>query len=311
MKRIFGAILFLLVFYSISYSQDKMRIAVMDLQAKGVSKVLASGITDMIRSDMVDTGLFLVVERNQMNEILKEQELQQTGCTDNACAVEIGKLLSARKILIGEITALRSATLITVRIVDVEKGVAEFSSKETAKDDADIQNAASRLSMKLVGRITGKRQSELLAGLEVKTPTGYYLRSIIPGWGQFYMGRSLKGYMFLGGFLAAGGFMGYAVFNFYSKRDDYRGMTSGTDAQFQESYDTAMTAGKVAMVSVILLAAVYAGHWVDILFFSNPDWDKMGFYGDIEEGAYLSFDAVGRSVPVREQYYNFTVTIRF
>ena len=55
-------------------ARDKMQIAVLDLQPKGVSKVLAGAVTDIIRSEMVKTGLFTVLERGQMKEILKEQE---------------------------------------------------------------------------------------------------------------------------------------------------------------------------------------------------------------------------------------------
>jgi hypothetical protein len=40
--------------------------------------------------------------------------------------VEIGKLLSANKVLVGEVNQLDKTTIITVRIVDVSKGVAEF-----------------------------------------------------------------------------------------------------------------------------------------------------------------------------------------
>src|SRR5208337_4437438 len=83
---------------------EKMRLAVMDLTAKGkMSKVTAAAISDLLRSDIVDTGRFVVVERSQMESIFKEQGLQMTGCTDSSCAVEIGKLVSANKIILGEV----------------------------------------------------------------------------------------------------------------------------------------------------------------------------------------------------------------
>ena len=82
---------------------QRMLVAVLDLEAKGVSKIISGAVTDIMRSEMVKTGLFTIVERGQMDEILKEQGFQQTGCTDQACAVKIGKLISARKILIGEV----------------------------------------------------------------------------------------------------------------------------------------------------------------------------------------------------------------
>ena len=54
----------------------------------------------------VNTGLFTVGERGEMDSILKEQGFQASGCTDIECAVKIGKLLSANKMLVGEIGKL-------------------------------------------------------------------------------------------------------------------------------------------------------------------------------------------------------------
>jgi len=146
-------------------SQDKMRLAVLELEPKGVSKIIASSVSDLLRTEMVDTGQFIVVERAQMDSILKEQEIQMTGCTDSACAVQLGKLLSARKILIGEVNQMGSGVIITARVVDVEMGVADFASSEKAKDLNDIDRAAKRLAGKLTERITGKRVASVPSGM--------------------------------------------------------------------------------------------------------------------------------------------------
>ncbi len=262
------------------FAEEKMRIAVIDLKPKKVSNVVAVGITNIIRSDLVDTGLFTVVERNQMNEIMKEQELQMTGCTDQACAVEVGKLLSARKILIGEITRLGKSYLITVRIVDVEKGVAEFSSREKALSEETLDRAASAIARKLVGRITGKTESQLLAGLEKRTMSGYYLRSIIPGWGQLYADRNTEGYAFMGLFLVAAGFSGYAVYDYSGKKSDYEGLSRGS-TEFDSKFDAYDKAANMVNYSLYFLGAVYLFHWVDAIFFARPH------YGGGEKSAYI------------------------
>ncbi|MFC1669201.1 CsgG/HfaB family protein [Spirochaetota bacterium] len=157
-------IVLLILFISIPViSKEKTRIAVIDLKGEGISKVVASTITNLIRSHMVDSGLFTVVERAQMGEILKEQGLQMTGCTDSSCAVKVGKLLSARKILVGEVTKIGKIIIITVRVVDVERGVAEFSSNVKAKGFDNIDKSAKKLSVRLMERITGKSSTELFA----------------------------------------------------------------------------------------------------------------------------------------------------
>ncbi|MCU0845845.1 MAG: hypothetical protein MUC76_13070, partial [Spirochaetes bacterium] len=216
------------VFMAVGIAEAKMQVAVLDLQPKGVSKIVAGCVGDMLRADLVDVGVFTVVERGQMNEILKEQGFQMTGCTDSACAVQVGKLLSANKILVGEVTRLGKSIVITVRIVDVEKGVADFAAKEAAADEDALEEASRKLSKKLIERISGKTTAELLREREPKTMTGYYLRSIVPGWGQMYAGRTWKGLGFMGAFALSAAFSTYAVLDYGKKKKEYDDLPYGS-----------------------------------------------------------------------------------
>jgi len=151
LKRIFRVItvlfsLVILTEYSIkkSYAEEKMHIAVIDFVAKDVSQKDAEKISELIRNDIIKTGKFIVIERSQMQEILKEQQLQQTGCTDVSCAVQMGKLLSANKILVGTVMKVGNEIIISGRIVDVEKGIAELSGKSSAADENRIVPAVKK-----------------------------------------------------------------------------------------------------------------------------------------------------------------------
>ncbi len=199
----FAEFTFFLLIYILPFTSlqaETMRIAVMDLKANNVPNSEAQAVTDLIRADLVDTGMFTVVERGQMNEVLKEQALQQTGCTDNACAVEVGKLLSANKILLGEISKIGSTVILTVRIVDVEKGVAEFSSTEKVKSMDVLDTAVSSLVKRLIDTIGGKRISEFAGVVEVpdrvSATEGVYKNKIVVSWNmvknadKYYVFRS-------------------------------------------------------------------------------------------------------------------------
>ena len=96
MKKLFLVSIFIIFTFNTLSADDRMRIAILDFQADGVSKSIARRISELIRTEMINTGKYIVIERNQMNIILKEQGLQQTGCTDENCAVQVGKLLSAK-----------------------------------------------------------------------------------------------------------------------------------------------------------------------------------------------------------------------
>jgi uncharacterized protein YycO len=45
---------------------------------------------------MVRNEKFDVLDRNNMDVILKEQQFQQTGCTESSCAVEVGKIFNTQ-----------------------------------------------------------------------------------------------------------------------------------------------------------------------------------------------------------------------
>lgn len=138
--NIFFILLTLLLLSSPLYSADKVTIAVLDLAGKGVPKIVSNAISDIIRSEFVNIGNFTVVERSQMNLILKEQGLQMTGCTDSSCAVEYGKLLSAKRIVIGEVSKVGKRIIITARYVNVRNGKSLFSAygKANSIDDIDV-----------------------------------------------------------------------------------------------------------------------------------------------------------------------------
>ncbi len=155
--RRYHVLLFLIfiLFATNAFSEKKTVIAVLDIKALGVSKMTAKVASNMIRSDLVNMGSFSVVERAQIDMILKEQGFQQTGCTDQECAVKVGRLVSARKILIGELQKLGSVMIITVRIVDVEKGISEYAARDKAKSEEVLDEAITRITGKLAERIVG------------------------------------------------------------------------------------------------------------------------------------------------------------
>ena len=138
---------------SFAKADERLRVVVVDLKAQGVPNTKAMIISNMLRNDLVNDGRFIVIERNQMESILKEQGFQQTGCTDQACVVEMGRLLSANKMIVGEVLGADNTLYITVRVVDVEKGVIDFAEKEIAPFDEQLDQVTARLTSKLSDKI--------------------------------------------------------------------------------------------------------------------------------------------------------------
>ena len=114
----------LLMTYLSVYSQDtgKISVAVSDFEAQGISNDEAAIITNRIRSELTKTGVFTVVERGQMEAILKEQGFQQSGCTTDECIVEVGQLLNVKQMVAGSIGKIGSILTISARVIDVATG---------------------------------------------------------------------------------------------------------------------------------------------------------------------------------------------
>jgi len=134
---------------------QSIRIAVLDFEANNSSKYAANAVSEFISTEMAKKGELTILERKQIGAILKEQGFQQMGCTEQECAVEMGKLLSAKKILLGTLSKTGNVMIITVKSVDVETGKIDFAESEKCMKEDDLELASKILAVKLVNNIAG------------------------------------------------------------------------------------------------------------------------------------------------------------
>ena len=106
----------------VSPPASKPALAILDFEGVGVSEQDAQILTTRLGTYLVQTSLYRVIEREEVQQILVEQDFQLTGCTTNECAVEIGQLVGARQMLAGTFGKLGSTYTIDMRIIDVETG---------------------------------------------------------------------------------------------------------------------------------------------------------------------------------------------
>jgi len=97
-------------------------IAVLNLEARGISDDDAATLSERLRSHLVRTGAFVVLNRSRMQDILKEQGFQQSGCMTTECAVRIGVMLNVQKIVSGSIGKIGKTYAIDIVVIDVETG---------------------------------------------------------------------------------------------------------------------------------------------------------------------------------------------
>ncbi len=118
-------------------SQDKPTLAVLEFEGAGISESEVIALSNRLRTNMTQLGVYQVIERGQMQQILQEQDFQLTGCTTDECAVEIGQLLGAQLMLAGSIGKVGNTWTVEMRVIDVETGAVMRSASYDTRGEID------------------------------------------------------------------------------------------------------------------------------------------------------------------------------
>ena len=120
-----------LLFSLVSAQDFRQTVAVIDFDASGISQLEATSLTNRFRTAVGDVGAMRLVERGMMEEVLQEQGFQQTGCTSEECAVEVGQLLGVQNMIGGSIGRVGDTFTIDARMISVQSGVSLVTKQKT------------------------------------------------------------------------------------------------------------------------------------------------------------------------------------
>ena len=113
-------------------------IAIIDFDGIGISESEARVLTQRLTSEMIELELYQVLERSEMKRLLSEQKFQYSGCVDTKCAVELGKMLGAKYMVVGTISKLGKTFTLDSRLISVETSEAYGSGQYST--DVSIDN---------------------------------------------------------------------------------------------------------------------------------------------------------------------------
>lgn len=84
---------------------------------------LAYGLAELVATDLAEARAVTVVDRLQLDALLRELRLAQSGRVDSATAPRVGRLIGAGRVIVGAITPVTSGDVaVTARIADVGSG---------------------------------------------------------------------------------------------------------------------------------------------------------------------------------------------
>ncbi len=162
------ALLFVILTISGSFAAEKNNkpqiqtvdnyIAIFDFEVKTGDKSISDPLTDSVIHQLSQSDKYEIIDRGNMNKILKEQKFQMSGCVAQECKVEAGQILGVGKIVTGSVGIVGKTYYLTLQLIDVQTGKIEFSVDDICKCEVDeLLGSTKRLSKKLLGEKVEER----------------------------------------------------------------------------------------------------------------------------------------------------------
>ena len=185
--------LFLFASNSLSAS-DKLKIAVLDFKTVGDSAGLGEGAAEILRTTLIETGKYIIIERGMLKQILEEQKLNLSGIIDPKEAVGIGKILGAKLVAVGSVVKLGESYTLNIRFVNVESGEVTSGKKLTAGSKEEIPALCGQIVKLLAAGKTSAAEEKSPISAHKEEPVKPYTSTPPGKWsiGLIYPGLSIK-----------------------------------------------------------------------------------------------------------------------
>jgi len=195
---------------------------------------LGKVVAELLTVNLSQKKPFVVVERERLDQIMREHRLSDLGVVDEGTAAEMGRIMGAESLVSGAVSAVGPNYIVTVRQVDVTSG--------------RVINSA-QVEFERNGLVALSADAVVL-----RSKSGAAFRSaLIPGWGQFYNREPAKGVLFTAAGLGA---LGTAAAYYLQAQSAFSDYKTGTP----ETVDQREVANghiKVANIGLITFGAVW------------------------------------------------------
>ncbi len=144
---------------------EHLKLAVLDLEAKGVEKSTAETLTDIVTVSLKKLGVFDVISRSDIQQMLNFEESKQlVGCTSNSsCIAEIGGALGVARVVTGSVGKVGSSYVINLSLLDTKSAkVIERESRSVQGNLDKLVDETGNAARFLVRSLLEGRQGEVV-----------------------------------------------------------------------------------------------------------------------------------------------------
>jgi len=153
---------------------ERMSVAVLPFQSFGGSADLGERFADKLANQIQSLLRFKVIERTQLDKVLKQQALGMSGVVDVGSATKVGKVLGVDAVLIGSITQDEKKVGVDVRLVNTETAVVLTSTDAYGKseDPEELRKMATKVAVAVYNAMP------LAQGVVIKVETSEFMMDL-------------------------------------------------------------------------------------------------------------------------------------
>lgn len=146
----------------------KYSLAVLELEGGGrVSSSDASDLSERLREELHRAGVFQVMDKTALKNILAGRNLNASGCSTKECAIQIGRAAGTKLVVAGSVSKVGPLYFIQVELVHVKSGEVV----ESVREDFDGEFEALQNHMAVVARKLSGQTSSLTSTAAAPAPT--------------------------------------------------------------------------------------------------------------------------------------------
>ena len=123
----------------------------MDYLKKGLANSLVTTL------GMDSKNNFSIVERGQLESLIKEMGLSEGGLVDVSTATKLGSALGASQIIVGGLIKLGNTLRLNIRVIDVRTSRLLLAFSEYAENEGDVLKQLDKVSTKIVSELSGNK----------------------------------------------------------------------------------------------------------------------------------------------------------
>lgn len=130
-------------------ASEKQRIAIVELDKKGITDLEGAAAELSIRNAFVNSAKYKVLDRENMDKVLIERTIASDGLYDKDRATDIGRVLNVHFIMVGTLMKFEGDFLMELRVIDVENSSVAGSSTGRCGSSGELLQLAEYLVNKV------------------------------------------------------------------------------------------------------------------------------------------------------------------